>query len=100
MLKYVTNTFPEYRIFYFYKNVTFLQEMLKDLCLFKTVKNKMSYLLNKTLNTYNSKCFLFYKYCVKSIIEDFFLINSFCKNSLIMNSYSKNFRTITKNFYF
>lgn len=83
-----------------YKNLDFLDEILINSYLFKRIYPKMSIFFNNVVNTQNIKYFLFSNYSIKSIAEDFFLINTFCKNSLTMSKFSLNYRRLNKNFYF
>lgn len=88
------------KISYAYKNLYFLNEILVNPHIFKRISSKMSKFFNSFLYNYTEKHFIFSKYSMKSAAEDFFLINTFCKNSIVMNNFSINYRKLNKNFYF
>jgi NADH-quinone oxidoreductase subunit G len=83
-----------------YKSLSFLQEILKSLHFLKKMRNKMVTLFNSLLSMYENRYFLFYKYSIKSVLEDFFLTNRFCQNSLTMNKISMAYREENEKFYF
>jgi hypothetical protein len=85
---------------YKYQNLLFIEEILKNSFLLTKIQPKMSNIfLNNTYN-YQKKYVLFYRSSIKSVMEDFYLINSFCKNSLAMNNFSMDYRNLNKNFFF
>ena len=99
-LKYILNYIAKKDVSYTYKNLNFLQEMVNNLDLFKKIKNKMTNSFVKIVYK-DSKEFIFLSdYKTKSILEDFFLINNFCKNSLVMNNLSLDYRKSNSNFFF
>ena len=85
---------------YKYQNLNFLEEILKYSFLLKKIKIQMCNLLLVKLGNYEKHYIFFYKSSVKSVVEDFYLVNTLSKNSLRMNNFSINYRIIAKNFYF
>ena len=83
-----------------YKSLNFLDEILANSYLFKKICPKMSIIFNNFVYIKSVKYILFSNYSLKSTAEDFFLINTFCKNSITMNKFSINYRKLNKNFYF
>lgn len=99
-LKYILNYIAKKDVSYTYKNLNFLHEMINNLDLFKKIKNKMTNSFVKIVYK-DSKEFLFLSdYKTKPILEDFFLINNFCKNSLVMNNLSLEYRKSNSKFFF
>ena len=102
ILKYILKLLCQHTISIkkLYKSAYFLDEMLLNSSIFKKINPKMSILFNNTIHTQRVKYFLFSNNSAKSLAEDFFLINTFCKNSITMNKFSMNYRKSNKDFYF
>jgi NADH-quinone oxidoreductase subunit G len=100
ILKSLNNQSYLKQLSYKYKNLIFLEEFLKNSFFFKKIQIELSDKFIKHLYTYQNEYIFYYKSSVKSIIEDFYLTNTFCKNSLTMNNFSINHRNINKNFFF
>ncbi len=96
LLKFVLINESLKNLSYRYKAFSFLEEFLMNTPVFRKIKNIVFSSVYLKLNNCFQNQILYSKYPMKSNIEDFFLVNSFCKHSLVLNDLSRSYRETNK----